>query len=261
MKILDKNFLEDLSENIFSSKSKKPSQWARNAKNFLKKHNVKANTFGASNSKTGVAGTYGKVGLTCPSYCPFLNKGCYAQYGHVRLYEQKATGELEASLAAVACAILISLKGNNICRIHVSGDFMLNDEIWTEYVDGVCQLTNLIKEIHKIPEKEKVAYTYTHIRKEDFEPYRIRLESAGVSVLYSGDLNVGGTIVAPPEKVLEVREETGLKIKTCLNQTSNGRIQCADCGWCWTARERNLLVAFTPHGKGKKHVLKALGAI
>jgi hypothetical protein len=74
-------------------------------------------TANGNNAKlgSGVGTTYRPVGLTCPTSCPLLNNGCYAQRGRVAI-QQAAAKKDEHSL--------FKLSGNTLVRHLVSGDWM-----------------------------------------------------------------------------------------------------------------------------------------
>jgi hypothetical protein len=63
----------------------------------------------------GVGTTYRPVGLTCPSDCPLLNGGCYAQRGHVAIQQSRSKNDDHD---------LMTLGGNTLVRHLVSGDWM-----------------------------------------------------------------------------------------------------------------------------------------
>lgn len=70
-----------------------------------------------ANSKLGmgVGTTYRPVGLTCPSDCPLLNNGCYAQRGHVAIQQSRSKHDDHD---------LMRLGGNTLVRHLVSGDWL-----------------------------------------------------------------------------------------------------------------------------------------
>ncbi|MDH5523103.1 MAG: hypothetical protein OEY01_03780 [Desulfobulbaceae bacterium] len=228
-------------------------------KTFFKKNGIDPNPVGPNNRKTGVAGTYAKVGETCPSTCPYLDNGCYAQHGQVNMHQNRAVTELEPSLSAAALAMYASIRGKSITRLHVSGDFGNNNTIWVDYILGLCELASSLKELMGIDSKEVVAFTYTHFPKETFEPYRLLLKAHGISVVYSDIIEVGGAIVANSSDIPRLRGESGLLIKQCLNQTAD--VLCKDCTWCWTFERRKLIVAFDPHGSKGKTVQKTVAEL
>lgn len=97
----------------------------------------------------GVAATYRPVGETCPSSCPHLGRGCYAQKGLVKFQERKAldkSDDLERLL----------LKRAPLVRLNVSGDFGKGDKFDTEYFNEVLTLARLF------PRTTFFAYTHFH---------------------------------------------------------------------------------------------------
>ena len=63
----------------------------------------------------GVGTTYRQVGSTCPSNCPLLGNGCYAQRGHVAIHSARANDD---------SSDLMRLAGNTLVRHLVSGDWL-----------------------------------------------------------------------------------------------------------------------------------------
>lgn len=63
----------------------------------------------------GVGTTYRPVGITCPTSCPLLGNGCYAQKGHVAIHAAKSADDNHN---------LTKLAGNTLARHLVSGDWL-----------------------------------------------------------------------------------------------------------------------------------------
>lgn len=63
----------------------------------------------------GVGTTYRPVGLTCPSDCPLLNNGCYAQRGHVAIQQSRSKHDDHD---------LMTVAGSTLVRHLVSGDWL-----------------------------------------------------------------------------------------------------------------------------------------
>jgi len=202
------------------------------------------NPIGAGNAKTATASTYRPVGASCPPCCPFETT-CYALRGMVRLHQERATTDCLASLSAAALAMIAAWKAGTLARLHVSGDFMTDGVIDDEYIYGLAELGQLLHEY--IDDKPTLAWSYTHISQEDFEPYRLVLKAAGIEVLYSGSFAVGGAVVWPFEDVDELREayptQTFAKCRFDLDGTL-----CRDCGLCPDAWQERLTIVFNPTG-------------
>lgn len=63
----------------------------------------------------GVGTTYRPVGITCPSSCPLLGNGCYAQRGRVGIQAKRSANDNHD---------LLRLAGNTLVRHLVSGDWL-----------------------------------------------------------------------------------------------------------------------------------------
>lgn len=91
-----------------------------------------------ANSKlgAGVATTYRPVGITCPSSCPLLNNGCYAQRGRVQIHAKQSQHDNWE---------LRKLAGNTLVRHLVSGDWLKTTKagrkvVYRALLDGVIAL-------------------------------------------------------------------------------------------------------------------------
>ncbi len=107
----------------------------------------------SDNRKTGpMANVYRTVGVTCPSSCPLLERGCYAKRWPVALHSKRAqenTLDFKAFLSRVR-----KENPSKIVRLNVSGDVFLNDEVDTEF------LNELIDGAKNNP--DITIYGYTH---------------------------------------------------------------------------------------------------
>lgn len=108
-------------------------------------HIVKAQT-GNGKLGPGWACTYRPVGPTCPSDCPLLGDGCYAQKGRVRI---------AAGRSAARGDTLAGLIGAPLVRHLVSGDILTPaGKVDREYWAHVCAF-------HQVSERS-VGLLYTH---------------------------------------------------------------------------------------------------
>ena len=119
----------------------------------------------SENRKTGpMANIYRTVGVTCPSSCPLLEKGCYAKRWPVAFHANRAqerTLDFNGFLKRVK-----KENPSKIVRLNVSGDVFLNDEVDTEF------LNELIDGAKNNP--DITIYGYTHgfekVHKAGFTP-------------------------------------------------------------------------------------------
>lgn len=76
----------------------------------------------SNNRKTGpMAAIYREVGATCPSSCPLLNNGCYAQRGRAAFHAKRG------GTKTFSFAELIESMPTNTVRLNVTGDFLTPD--------------------------------------------------------------------------------------------------------------------------------------
>lgn len=210
-----------------------------------------SNVVGQGNRKTGLPSTYRPVGPTCPSYCEYLNKGCYARQSYTGMNQQNSSAEGKPSSVAAIIAMIVANRHKDPARLHVSGDFMDDGKIDSKYIS---ELVFSAQEINKIYPCNTAAFSYTHIKPSKFERYRLQLKQARIIVLYSGQLQAGGAVVYPHNKVNEIRDQNpDLYVVKCLAQLKqNHEITCKDCRICWQAEEKNICVVFDPHGSAKR---------
>lgn len=216
------------------------------------------NPMGTGASKLGIGATYRPVGSTCPASCPLKGAGCYAQQGHVGLAQKRASSDLMRSLASAACMMVLSARYKQVCRLHVSGDFADSQSLPdVAYIQGVAYIARHIK-AHVTGAPKILAYTYTHITRELFDPYSHLLLEAGVVVRQSDDVAPGGVVVEQFDKVEQLRvkhpESTFVKCRAQLDELT----QCVDCKLCWEKPE--LVVVFKPHGSQARRVQTYLQA-
>lgn len=190
-----------------------------------------------TDGKTHVAATMRPVGPTCPSECRFLNHGCYAQKGMVRIHQARATkvsGDLQALMAT----------DTRLIRHHVSGDFFLDNRLDTDYLNEVI-------EFHRAnPDMQGWAYTHGWRRISDagYDPKRLPKNFA---------------LIASVDSRVEMREAQALGWRTasvandwseridgdvkCPAQLSDNRTVCSNCRLCWNPHPRIKNILFKKH--------------
>ena len=130
-------------------------------------------------------------------------------------------------------------------RMAVSGDIAR---------DGVCD--------HELCEKlcraaratgigGVLAYGYTHCTDAPIADLR----SAGIVLLRSDVCAPGGAIVCEHDRVPELRRASGVRVVACPAQREGSAVTCRVCKVCRESYERELCVAFAPHGVNKRRVL------
>lgn len=208
---------------------------------------------GDGDGKTASPGTYRPVGGTCPSTCPFLGNGCYAQGGNVALHQRRARAEREAALLGAAVAFVWARVTGRVSRLHVSGDV---GQTWDEqYLAGLRDLAIEVNTQSGAMRGTPVAWTYTHhdVSARDRLAALRGLASVGIHVRRSDHLGHNGVVVMPFSEVPTVRRETGVRLAKCPAQLRD--TNCADCTLCWTRPD--LTVVFDPHGQANKRATAA----
>lgn len=100
------------------------------------------------NRKVGsMAATYRPVGVTCPQDCDLLQKLCYAKKGPASIHQRKSATDYHEMNRVFE-------KDADMVRHHVGGDFFINDELDTDYLDYIISWHRANPRVH--------GYTYTH---------------------------------------------------------------------------------------------------
>ncbi len=232
------SYLDDLRKIPLRGPSELFLEYAR--KVAKQKYHVKPNPMGLRNKKVAGPCTYRPLKRTCPSNCAYLET-CYANAGHVSLAARRASSLAEESLFAVAAMLACGEQSDVPVRLHVSGDFFLDDEIDVEYIEGLVLLGHTAKHPTK-----PWAWTYTHADEELFKGYAEILKGAGIAVLFSDLFEAGGAVVYPFDLLHELVPPTGASLFKCPQQI-NGT-PCIVCKACLTAQEDARCIVFNPHG-------------
>lgn len=220
------------------------------------------------NQKTGPVSVTHVAQDACPSSCPFIKSGCYAEQGiqgmHTRRLNRAArrARELGAELdrrdlaREEARAILSRLSGKRDLRLHVVGD---------------CATPSAAEVIGRAVDAYRAKYgrrvwTYTHAWRD--VP---RAAWRGTSVLASvesigaaKDALAAGYAPALVVSKFGTDKATvidGVRVIPCPAQTQQD-VQCVDCRLCWDAdalQNRGACIAFEAHGSGAKGIREALG--
>jgi hypothetical protein len=211
-----------------------------------------------SNRKVGDCSVTMAAQVSCPPRCPFLNNGCYAEYGlqgiHTKRQNVKARNAMnEAQQEAKG---INALSGKRPLRLHVVGDCSTNT---------AAKIVSKAAESYTAKHGQPV-WTYTHAW-----PNVDRRSWRDVSVLASCEstaqakeaLQKGYAAALTVEKHPadgKAYSLDGLKIIPCPEQTRNA--VCTSCKLCWdddALRTRNAVIAFEAHGTGANRVRQVVG--
>lgn len=248
----------DMAALVDVTRGKNPTQGISAGKRLLSKLDLEVAPLGAGNSKTMVPSTYRPVGDTCPSTCPWLNKGCYAQHGHVSIAAKRAASAALPSVRAAALAMTVARHNKLLARLHVSGDFLEDNVVAAVYVDGLIQVAGQLREL--LPGDDALAWSYTHLSQEEFGEDQERLRRAGINVLWSEQRVDGGALVWDFDRAAELRaKHPELRFVKCRAQLQDG-VSCASCDLCYQAAkpDAHMTILFDPHGVKERAMRKSL---
>lgn len=212
-------------------------------------------TMVSSNVKTGPIPTTTSERSTCPSTCPFYDKGCYAKSGPQAIHWRKVS-EAERGLPWDKFISEINkITENQIWRHNVSGDLPHNNG----NIDYI-KLRQLID-----ANKGRRGYTYSHHILNDHNVISLQNANAlGFTVNAScesvdeadrvmTDYGIPAVAVVHSDKTDRFyRTSSGRKVITCP-ATIHDNVTCATCGLCQMA-DRKFVIAFPAHGNAKRTV-------
>lgn len=207
-----------------------------------------ATPLGVGNSKTACLSTYRKVGLNCPTTCPYLNNGCYAEGGRVDLVQKRCQGDpIQDAITAVSCIYVAGLYDEPF-RFNVSGDLYHNGRLDRLFMRLVAHGIRLCEAV--LQWRMPRGWTYTHASQPtDLAYIRSWSEQTGIAVRISDYVGEGGAMVYPLARIADLRQR-GLTAIACPAQT--GKVaSCRTCKVCWSGVGT---VIFDPHGNRKKQV-------
>ena len=201
------------------------------------------------NIKTGPMPVSTSERDTCPRTCAFLNNGCYAEYGPIRIHWGKVP---ERGLTAVAfLAEIKRLPGNLLWRHNQAGDLPHTDgRIDTKFLSGLVSAN-----------VGKRGFTFTHhtltlentaaIRSANERGFTVNV-SANNPEQAARIMKASGlpTVTVMGMDAPNVQVVGGVKIVACPAEKSD-KVVCINCGICQKA-DRVYAVGFRTHGTGKK---------
>lgn len=213
-------------------------------------------TMVSSNAKTGPIPTTTSERASCPTTCPFYDKGCYAKSGPQAIHWRKVSeGERGLPWDEFVKAVR-KINRNQLWRHNVSGDLPHNNG----NIDYL-KLRQLID-----ANKGRRGFTYTHhalncdhnviaVQNANALGFTVNAscESVEVADKVMTDCEIPAVAVVPSDKTERFyRTESGRKVITCP-ATVHDNVTCATCGLCAQA-DREFIIAFPAHGTAKKTV-------
>lgn len=205
----------------------------------------------SGNKKTGAIPVTTTSRNSCPSSCPFMNNGCYADSGPLRLHWQKVSDGSRSITDKELFAHIKALPKGQLWRHNQAGDLPHNN-------DG-CIDPDFVVDLVKA-NKNKNGFTYTH---HDVNMNKKTLKYAndnGFTINVSGN-NVGHavglfkqyklpTVTVLPIDAPNMQVVDNVKIVACPAEKSD-KVNCANCQLCAIA-DRQYIIGFRAHGTSKK---------
>ena len=227
----------------------------------------------SGNAKTGPIMVVTSEKRTCPPSCPFIDAGCYAQYGPLGHLWRALSGadpdqdSIKNGRAQVKLHTLkqvcrmIGRQFRKIWRLNQAGDLPGDGEEIDEEALDMIVVANA--------KAEAMGFTYTHktnsirnlriIRETNARGFTINLSANNLEhadQLYatkSGPV----AVVLPIEQMTNTKTRGGHKVVICPAITRDD-VTCEKCKLC--ARQRDFIIGFPAHGIGKKKVVAAAAA-
>lgn len=210
----------------------------------------------SSNKKTGPIPVSTSQESTCPSSCPLIGSGCYANVGPLALHWKKVSAGERGMDWQAFCNTIAKLPKRQLWRHNQAGDLphdngMINAD----------EVSALVK-----ANKGKSGFTYTHhdvsipenkraIRDANVKGFTVNLSANNVD--HAVELKTENPTL-PVVSIVPLdfwgdsvkREVDGETFVRCPAEY-NKDVSCATCGAC-AVRRRDSVIAFTVHGTQKK---------
>lgn len=223
-------------------------------------------TIGPGNSQTGKMLTITAERRTCPSSCPFYDKGCYALYGNLRIHWPKVFRRgmelAQLVLEIMAYGLRMSRKLAVVyARYGQAGDLPGEGE----EIDA-----GAVKALAKAARQGGVRlFGYTHkpmtkanqkiVKWANRNGFVINLSANG---LHDADrlanLGIAPVAVALADTSAKYTPQ-GKKITYCPTKVGVP-LTCDECGLCAIA-ERKAIIGFPAHGTGARYVRETVAAL
>jgi len=212
-------------------------------------------TLKSGNGKTGPIPVSTSERSTCPTTCPFYDKGCYAKYGPAAIQWRKVSAAERGTSWDLFCEKIAELPNNQLWRHNQAGDLPHNE--------GNIAYLELRKLIDA--NQGRRGYTYTHHVLNEHN--RICIENAnarGFTVNASTECvetadavmtehGIPAVAVVSSENAKRFsKTKSGRKVIQCP-ATVYDNVNCAKCGLCAVA-DRDYIITFPAHGVAKKTV-------
>ena len=217
----------------------------------------------STNSKTGPIPVSTSSQATCPTTCPFLGSGCYAQ-NHGLIFHWRAVTEGTRGVTASEFFRLIgALFPDQLWRHNQAGDLPhTRGRISRRFLRGLIAANS-----------GRRGYTYSHhnlalgenlalIRQANRQGLTINVSTE--SELAADRAVAAGlpAVVAVPSTETRTAWDTpaGNRVVVCPAQRDGSTVDCATCQLCYQ-RPAALVIAFVAHGTSKAKANAAIAGV
>lgn len=216
-----------------------------------------------------VDATYASIHASCPTTCPLMGEGCYAELGYVGIQshrlDKQTKGMSPIKVArAEAKAIDQSHKGGPIpdkrdLRLHVAGD--------SRTIKGTRLVNAAIKRWKFRGGGDCWSYTHAwkHVPRKEWDNVSILASVSNVEEARQAQERGYAPAIVVSEHISDKAyqlEGSDIKWIPCPAQTRE--VGCTDCRLCFNANrlhDANFGIAFAAHGVMKNQVKKHLKVI
>ena len=201
---------------------------------------------------------------TCPTTCPFYDKGCYAKSGPLAIHWKKVSNNTQANTTdwQGLCKFVESLPAKQLWRHNQAGDLPSTNGL----IDG-----GLMLDLMKANQASKArGWTYTHHSLNRDNVMLLRAVNLGGFTVNASTESLEDAdkamaqklptvVVVPNDKPLPKNTPDGHKVVLCPAQVEGKSVTCSQCGLC-SQSKRKCVVAFMAHGNAAKHINQLLEA-
>jgi hypothetical protein len=213
-------------------------------------------TIASGNSQTGAIPVTVTERASCPTTCPFFEKGCYGKY-HLQGIHWRAVSDHKRGVSWDEFIRQVSkFAPVTLWRHNVTGDLPhVFGDIDTPKVGQIVKAN-----------KHKRGFTFTHHVLNDHNVQVIQdanargftinasTESVEVADQVMTEHGIPAVAVIPStESRRFFHTESGRKVIVCPAKIHKGKVNCASCGLCQQS-DREFIIAFPAHGTAKKAV-------
>jgi hypothetical protein len=216
-------------------------------------------TMKSANVKTGPIPTSVTSANSCPTSCPFMGSGCYAESGPLAIHWAKtSTGERGMSWVDF-CGTVEALPVGQLWRHNVAGDLPGHNENIDAAMLGELVHANIGKRGFTYTHKTNNPANYQWIKAANEWGFTVNLSANNLEHADQlAALEIGPVVtVLPIDAPRTTTTPAGRTVVTCP-ATYRDDIACNTCQLC--QRQRETIVGFPVHGTSKAKAQKVFFA-